>query len=306
MHVAFLGLGLIGGSVARAASRAGVASRLTAWTPSGNGPRDAATDGIEASPSAADAIRGADLIVLAAPPLACLDLLDALAGPLRAALAPNAVITDVASTKGVIVTTARNHGLRFVGGHPMAGLEATGYAAADENLFRDRPWIIVPPEPADTDAEARVAALATACGARPVRMAADEHDSAVAAISHLPLVLSAALVEAMTGTADWPIAAPLAAGGWTSMTRLARGDAAMGAGIVATNGPAIAGRLRDLQVVLGSWLDMIEGGAGDDADAVAIERRFTGARQAASELPPAPAAGGSSGSGARGGSGARE
>ena len=99
----------------------------------------------------------------------------------------------------------------------------------------------------------RVEALAAACGARPLAMTASDHDAAAAAISHLPLVVATALVEAVAGHGDardrpdWPAAAALAAGGWTGMTRLARGDEAMGAGIIATNGPAIAARLRDLR-----------------------------------------------------------
>lgn len=275
MHIAFLGLGLIGGSVARAAIRAGHATRVTAWTPDGAGPRAATAAGIEASASAADALRGADLIVLAAPPLACLDLLDELAGALGATLAPDAVITDVASTKGAIVARARSHRLRFVGGHPMAGRETSGYGTADPDLFRDRPWVVVPAEPADAVADDRVADLATACGARPVWMSAPAHDSAVAAISHLPLVLSAALVEAMAGRPDWPAAASLAAGGWVSMSRLARGDPAMGAGIVVTNAPAIADGLRDLQAVLAAWLELIEAGTIDPSE---VERRLAAAR----------------------------
>ena len=278
MHIAFLGLGLIGGSVARAAGLAGYATRITAWTPRGAGPRAATAVGIEAASSAAGAIRGADLIVLAAPPVACLDLIDELGGALRDDLAPDAVVTDVASTKGMIVARARERGLRFIGGHPMAGLESSGYGAADPGMFRDRPWVVVPAEPEDDAADDRVMALAAACGARPIRMTAAAHDAAVAAISHVPLVLSAAIVEAMTDRPDWPVAAPLAAGGWASMTRLARGQPAMGAGILATNGPAIAARLRDLQGVLGEWLELVE--RGEEAiDGVALERRFAAARE---------------------------
>lgn len=279
MHIAFLGLGLIGGSVARAGSRAGYATRVTAWTPDGSGPRAAAADGIEVSASAGEAIFGADLIVLAAPPVACLGLLDDLAGPLARDLAPGAVVTDVASTKAMIVDRARASGLRFVGGHPMAGREASGYGAADSDLFRGRPWVIVAAEPNDTAADDRVAGLAAACGARPVRMSALDHDSAVAAISHVPLVVSAALVEAMTGRTDWPASSSLAAGGWGSMTRLALGDPAMGAGIVATNARPIADALRDLQAILGDWVELIEAGAIDPSE---VERRLAEARGRAS------------------------
>lgn len=288
MHIAFLGLGLIGGSVAGAASRAGYATRVTAWTPDGSGPRAAAADGIEVSASAGEAIFGADLIVLAAPPVACLTLLDDLAGPLAGDLAPGAVVTDVASTKALIVNRARARGLRFVGGHPMAGREASGYEAADSDLFRGRPWVIVAAEPSDAAADDRVAGLAAACGARPVRMSALDHDSAVAAVSHVPLVVSAALVEAMSRRTDWPVSSSLAAGGWASMTRLALGDPVMGAGIVATNARPIADALRDVQSILGEWVELIEAGTIDPLE---VERRLAEARRRASSAGPAVAGG---------------
>ncbi len=277
MHLAFLGLGQIGGSVARAASAAGFATRITAWTPGGVGPRAATGDGVEAAETARDAIRGAALIILAAPPQGCLDLLDALAGPWAADRGADAVVTDVASTKAAIVERARGHGLRFVGGHPMAGRAAAGYGAADPDLFTGRPWVIVPADPADMAAIDRVTALAAACRARPVAWSAEGHDAAVAAVSHLPLLVSAALAEALAGGPDWPATASLAAGGWASMTRLAGGSPAMGAGIVATNGPAIGARLRELRAVLDDWLRMIEGDAGV-IDVGAVERRLAAAR----------------------------
>ena len=79
----------------------------------------------------------------------------------------------------------------------MAGRETNGFAAGDADLMRDRPWIVVPG--ADDAAVARVEGLARAVGARPVRMAAGPHDAAVAAISHLPLITAASLVEAVAG-----------------------------------------------------------------------------------------------------------
>ena len=288
MHLAFLGLGQIGGSVALAASGAGFATRISAWTPSGTGPAAARGAGVVVARSVADAIRGAGLIVLAAPPHACLGLLDELAGAASGDLEADVVITDVASTKTAIVDRARSLGLRFVGGHPMAGREAAGYGAADPDLFRARPWVIVPAAPADRAADTRVRDLAVAVGARPVEMTAEDHDRAVAAISHLPLVVSAALVEAMTEAPDWSTTAALAAGGWASMTRLAQGDATMGAGIVATNGPAIAARLRDLQAVLDGWLRLIDGDDGGTIDLAALERRLVAARDAATSPDPDP------------------
>jgi prephenate dehydrogenase len=274
MRIAILGLGLIGGSIARALhTRRDPGWTVVAWTPGGAGPRLAVATGVidDAPSDLRDAVEGADLIVLAAPPLACLELLRSLSGPLADRLAPDAVVTDVASTKGPAVALANDLRLRFVGGHPMAGSETSGFGAADPGLFEGRPWVIVPS--ADAPAVDRVEQLASACGARAVRMDADDHDVAVAGISHLPLVLAAALVEAVAGTPDeprpgWHEAAELAASGWASMTRLARGDETMGSEIAATNASAIASRLRVYQERLGEWLALLEAPGGPDPDAI--------------------------------------
>jgi prephenate dehydrogenase len=265
MRVAILGLGQIGGSVARALIAAGDPWRVVGWTRSEDGRRASAADGLEVASSIADASSDADLVVLAAPPLACLELLDTLAGPLRSDLVPDATITDVASTKVAICRRAATHGLRFVGGHPMAGSEASGYGASDPRLFVGRPWVVTRPEPADSSAEGRVVNLAIACGAEVVQLGAAEHDDAVAAISHLPLVVAAALVESIATGAGWPLERRLVAGGWESMTRLARGDVDLGAGILATNGSAVAERLRRLRGVLDGWLTDLDG-ASPNAD----------------------------------------
>ena len=132
MHIGFIGFGLIGGSIARAvrADRTRSSWTMGAWSPSGEGPARAAADGIidRAAGSAAEALRDADLVVLAAPPTACLVALDDLAGKWRTALSVTAVITDVASTKVALLAQADAVGLRYVGGHPMAGLEQIGRA----------------------------------------------------------------------------------------------------------------------------------------------------------------------------------
>ena len=296
MQVAFLGFGLIGGSIARAlrsrttagGSPDAEAVSLIAWTPSGEGPRGALADGVleAVATSPIEAIEGADLVVLAGPPAACLAMLDDLAGPWREALADDAVVTDVASTKSAIVLRATALGLRFVGGHPMAGRETTGYASAEPDLFADRPWVVIPST--DAAAVAHVEALARATGARPIRMSAAAHDRAVAGVSHLPLITAAALVEAVAGSAEawrdgWPDARPLAATGWRDMTRLARGDVAMGTGIATTNAGPLAARLRDLIDVLDGWATDLERPGGPDADAIDGRLRRARATLEASE-----------------------
>ncbi len=130
--------------------------------------------------------------------------------------------------------------------------------------------------------------LVTATGARPIRLSAAGHDAAVAGISHLPLLASVALVEAVAGGAgapaeDWPVAAGLAATGWRDATRLARGDVAMGAGIVVTNADAIAARLRATIDVLESWLLELERPGGPDR--VVIAQRLQAARDRLEAMP---------------------
>jgi prephenate dehydrogenase len=293
MRIAMLGLGLIGGSIVRALrTREDIGdlghARIAAWTPEGVGPSAAVRDGVidETATTPEAALDGAEPVILAGPAPVCLDQLEALAGPWRAGLKADAVITDVASTKAEIVRRAADLGLRFVGGHPMAGRETSGYAAAQADLFEGRPWVVVPM--ADEAATARVEELAAAVGARPVRMAADEHDAAVAAISHLPLLVAAALVETVAGGAGeardgWSAASGLASTGWRDVTRLARGDIDMGAGIVTTNAPAIAARVRDLLGVLETWLAELERDGGPDADAVAT--RLRAARERLESMP---------------------
>jgi prephenate dehydrogenase len=237
---------------------------------------DAAPDSLEA------ALRDAELILLAAPPLTCLDLIDRFAGPLRGALG-DATLTDTVSTKAQIVTRADMSGLPFVGGHPMAGRESNGYAAAVPNLFVGRPWVTVPGAQAALVDTLRVRSLIQACGAVEVPMTAAAHDSAVAAISHMPLVVSAALVEAVAGRdarprrSDWPAARNLAATGWAGMTRLARGEPSMGAGIAATNPEAISARIRDVRAVLDEWLAELESPDGPDFEW--LQERFASARE---------------------------
>jgi prephenate dehydrogenase len=288
MHLGFVGFGLIGGSIARAIRASGDHSSWTisAWSPSGAGPSRAVADGTidRAAPSAADAIADTDLIVLAGPPTACLAALDNLVGPWHASLPPGAVITDVASTKSAILERADAAGLRFVGGHPMAGLEVSGYEAGRGDLFVGRPWVIVPGRVASPADISLVRSTAEACGAHPVELGAAVHNRAVASISHLPLLLASALVEAVAGTTaagapdTWSTAAGLTASGWRDMTRLARGDPSMGAGIAATNADAMSEQLRALEATLASWRGELERPGGPDEPSIRDRLAATRAR----------------------------
>jgi prephenate dehydrogenase len=286
MRVSIVGFGLIGGSIARALRRRGATGEwhITAWSRSRR-PIEVALEGGVLDVAAAtleDALSRAELVILAAPPDTCLDLVGQIGGSLRSLLPEDATVTDAASVKVSIVARADSLRLPFIGGHPMAGREVSGYAAALPDLFVGRPWITVPGVHARfLDAE-RVSKLVEACGALQIQMRADAHDEAVAAISHMPLVVSAALVEAIAGgpgreeKADWRAVEALAATGWAGMTRLARGEPSMGAGIAATNAAAIAVRLRAVRSAIDEWLAELERKGGPDVDA--LKARFVAAK----------------------------
>jgi len=262
--VAILGLGLIGGSVARALARQG-GWRVAAWSRAGDATARALEEGtIQAVlGDPAEAVT-APLVLLATPVPAIVATIRSL-GPALAAR--GAVVSDVGSTKSPVMAAAATvPGLRFVGGHPMSGAETRGYAASSATLFEDRPWAVVPGATGDPEAVQAVERLARACGARPVTLDAAAHDTAVAAVSHLPLVASVALVQVALDGDDWPLARRLAAQGWRDMTRLARGDPAMGGGLLVANAAAVAARLRAYRTVLDAWQTRFDALAASPGD----------------------------------------
>jgi prephenate dehydrogenase len=287
VRISIVGFGLIGGSIARALrERSRTAPwHVTAWSRNPAPVRQAVADGVvqRAATSLREVVDGADIVLLAAPPLVCLDLIDQLA-QLRTIANDGCTYTDVASAKSSMVQRANAVGLPFIGGHPMAGREVTGYASAMPDLFVGRPWVTVIGDHARLGDGERVSDLVRACGAIQVPMKAEAHDMAVAAISHMPLIVSAAIVEAVVGgpgqseREDWIVARALAATGWASMTRLARGDASMGAGIAATNTEAIAARVRDVRDALDDWLRLLDEQSGPQGANDFFER-FESARQ---------------------------
>ena len=294
-RLAILGFGLIGGSIARALAASQGSWEVAAWSRSPDGPAAAAADGLAtAAGTPEDAIAAADLVVLAASPQANLELVDRV-GPLLAAR--GIALTDVSSVQVPIAAAAgRVAGLRFCGGHPMAGIERRGYAASTPDLFAGRPWVVLP-GPAATEGDVDgVRALATSCGARPVLLDPATHDRLVAAISHLPMVVSAALAETVVGTDAWEAAAPLSAGGWRDTTRLARGNAELASGIATLNRMELLGWLDRFAGVVATWRDMLAEADGPDTATLAARlgvlrtalERGASARADASSQPGLP------------------
>lgn len=242
--VAILGLGLIGGSLALDLRALGV--RVVGWDRPAVLRRARRRRLIDVAAATVDeAGRGVELVILAAPPAANLRLLTTLArtgsrGP---------VVTDVGSVKRPIVNEAQRLGLeRFVGGHPLAGSERSGMAAARLGLFAGRAWVLTPGRGTQPRASTLVARVARALGARPVRrMEAGEHDRALAFLSHLPQVLAWALLAAAHGD---PVARrylALAGPGFRDMTRLARSPRALWRQILAQNADQLRLAERGLQ-----------------------------------------------------------
>lgn len=243
--VAVVGLGLVGGSLSRALVGAGHAV-VGVDTPAVRR-RARLAGAVSATVSTLEeAALVADVVVLAAPPEANLRLLVRAARCIR----PGTVITDVGSVKGPICARARALRLRtFVGGHPMAGSEASGFDASSADLFRGHPWILVPAGGSPA-ALAAARGLARAVGGRPVVVAPDEHDRAMAFLSHMPQVVAWAIAEASRRD---PVAARhlgLAGNGFRDMTRLARSPRGLWRQILGQNRRAIAGAMRVLRAEL--------------------------------------------------------
>ena len=186
-RAAVVGLGLIGGSAALALHARGYDRDLAAR-------RRARERGIETAESLAEAVRGADLLLLAVPTKETPDVMRE-----AAAAAPEALVTDAASLKKPITAAAAAlpASARFVGGHPMAGSKTPGLDGARADLFSGRPWLIVPTERSDAAAIARIEAMVERMGARPFVMDAERHDAVMTWVSHLPYAAAAALARAV-------------------------------------------------------------------------------------------------------------
>ncbi|MBF6065014.1 prephenate dehydrogenase [Nocardia terpenica] len=216
--VCVLGTGLIGGSVLRAA----VAAGYNAWgyNRSHAGVRAARADGFDVGDDIEAVLKRAAasdaLIVLGVP----MPAIDSILSDVRL-LAPGCALTDVVSVKATVAATVRRHelGARYVGGHPMAGTAESGWAASTPDLFRGAAWAVGVDPGTHVEPWTRVARLALDCGAVVVPVVADEHDRAVARISHLPHVLAEAL--AVVGAGGGDLALGLAAGSFRDGTRVA-------------------------------------------------------------------------------------
>ncbi|AEA22604.1 Prephenate dehydrogenase [Pseudonocardia dioxanivorans CB1190] len=215
-----VGTGLIGGSLLRAADKAG---RTTWGTSASEGTAEQArADGFDVTTDLDAALRRAaqaDALVVLATPLPVLPEV------LRRvdAVAPTVRLTDAVSVKVAVADDVARYAprARYVGGHPMAGTAESGWTAASAGLFTGAAWVVMADDGLDLEVWADVAELAWACGSHVVPAAADEHDLAVARISHLPHLLAAVLAAVGAGEPDDDLPLALSAGSFADGTRVA-------------------------------------------------------------------------------------
>ena len=277
-RLAIVGVGLLGGSLAKAARAHAIAREIVGIGRDAGRLRPALTDGTldRITTDLADGLRGADRVVLAATVLANETLL-----PTVWQAAPaGALITDVGSTKRGIVAAADRlaagrRDVQFVGSHPMAGSEKSGYAVARVDLFQGATVVVTPGELDAAAAVKSVSELWTAVGGRVVTLDPETHDRAVAAISHLPHVAAWALVDAVARFE--PDAFAVAARGFKDTTRIAAADPDMWREILLHNREAVVASIAAFRLALDDLERLVA--RGDGAALTALLARVKAMRE---------------------------
>jgi cyclohexadieny/prephenate dehydrogenase len=281
-RVALIGIGLIGSSLSHAMRRAGPAGEVLAGEIVGHA-RSAETRATalriglisKAYDTAADAVKGADLIILGVPVGAC----GAIAAEIGPHLAKGAILTDVGSVKGAIVRDCLPHlpeGVHFIPGHPIAGTEHSGPESGFATLFDNR-WCILTPLPgADDTAVAKLRAFWEAVGSKVEIMTAEHHDLVLGITSHVPHLIAFNIVNtaAHLGRVTDSEVIQFSAGGFRDFTRIAASDPTMWRDVFLNNRDAVLEMLGRFQEDLSELQRAIRYGDGDT-----LHRLFTEARQ---------------------------
>lgn len=280
-RLCIIGVGLIGGSLARALREAGYCKTVVGAGRSPENLRHAVELGVIDSfeTDLARAVTGADMVLVAVP----LGAMEAVFSAIRGSLADDAVLTDAGSAKVSVIEAARRAfgevPANFVPGHPIAGIERSGVAAALPDLYRNRRVILTPLPETAADPVRRVRSMWEVAGAEVVDMEPVHHDEVLAATSHLPHVLAFTLVESLARLHDKAEIFEYAAGGFRDFTRIASSDPVMWRDICLANGAAIQQMIErfidDLQVLDAA----VEAGDGERllqifGDAKAARDRF--------------------------------
>jgi prephenate dehydrogenase len=280
-RLCIIGVGLIGGSLARALRAAGYCRELVGAGRNPESLRQAVTLGVidRFDTNPAQAVAGADLVLVAVP-------LGAMAGvftAIRGHLAEGAVLTDAGSAKVSVIDAVRlafgSVPEYFVPGHPIAGTENSGVAASVADLYTNRRVILTPLENTDPAAAARVRAMWEAAGAHVTEMEPAHHDAVLAATSHLPHLLAFTLVDSLARLGDREEIFAYAAGGFRDFTRIASSDPVMWRDICLANGDAIR---RTIDRFIGDLKRV--GQAVQEGDGERLLEMFTSAKQARDRL----------------------
>jgi len=279
-HLVVIGVGLIGGSVARALKHVGFVGRVTGVGRSRENLDRARELGIidHWTHDIADAVHDADMVLVAVP----MGGYDRVFSELAASLPEGALITDAGSTKQHAIEMAHTHlpdPSRFVPAHPIAGTEQSGAEASFAELFEDRSCILTPGPSTSMKAFDKVKALWSATGSHVIEMDAASHDNLLAAVSHLPHLAAFALVNAVRKQGDEqhdPF--QFAAGGFRDFTRIASSSPEMWRDIAISNSPALIEEIDALQAELTEMKNALISGEGEE-----LLESFSAAKKARDE-----------------------
>ncbi len=280
-RVAIIGLGLIGGSLARALRRASLCASITGYGRREAALQQAVEHGVidHYSLEVPEAVDGADVVVLATP----LSTTENLMRAMNEGLKPDCIVTDVGSAKGVVVAAARNALADrlplFVPAHPIAGTEQSGVEASFAELFEDHVVIITPLAETDRDAREKIAVMWRGTGARVVELDVEHHDEVLAATSHLPHVLVYTLIDCLARMQDKQEIFDYAAGGFADFTRVASSSPEMWRDICLANSTSLLAVLDRFEQHLDRARQAIASGEGEKLTEI-----FSRARQARDEF----------------------
>ncbi len=272
------GVGLIGGSVALALKKAGNAPHIVGVGRSESSLNEALKLGVINSleTNIHAACSGADLIFIAAPVAQTKAILQSIQPHLNA----KTIITDAGSTKGNVLATAREvldaQFSQFVGGHPIAGAEKSGVAAAKSDLFISKNVVLTPTPETNIHALAGVAELWQKCGAKVSEMPAETHDSIFAAVSHLPHLLAFALVDDIAARPNAAQLFSFAASGFRDFTRIAGSSPEMWRDISLANKTALLSEISAFESELSQLKQLLKN--SDSAGLQALFERASVAR----------------------------
>jgi prephenate dehydrogenase len=248
-QLGLIGCGLMGGSFALAAKRSGLVQKVIGFSPSHSSVQKALDMGVidEAAKSAAQAVQGSDLVLLALPVAATQSTL----ALIRPALENTALVMDVGSTKTDVVLAAQA-GLQdrmgqFVPAHPIAGKEVSGVQFADAHLYAQQQVILTPIEATKAAFVQRAQDLWVALGCQVKQMSPQDHDAAFAAVSHLPHLLAFAFMNSLSAQAQGPDFLALAGPGFRDFTRIAASEPHMWRDILIANAQEVLAQSQHFQ-----------------------------------------------------------